>query len=176
MKAIHFILIGLIVPLMCTKSTEIPTFFKSQGVKWNNGDSVYILFRHAEKQSGDDPLLTAEGENRARNLAKVIEGLTEFSVYSSDYNRTKATVEPILSQYNKELKIYDPRKLSDFSNKLKESKNATFLIAGHSNTTPQLANKLCNCDVFPAIDESDYTNIFVVVQSDTVSRTFLLNY
>ena len=176
MKILQFILIGLIVPFMCTKSTEIPTFFKSQGVKWNTGDSVYILVRHAEKQSGDDPMLTDEGEIRARNLAKLIEGLEDFSVYSSDYKRTKATVAPIINQYNKELNIYDPRKLGDFANTLRESKNATFLIAGHSNTTPQLANKLCNCDVFPAIDESDYTNIYVVVQSDSISRTFLLNY
>ena len=72
--------------------------------------------------------------------------------------------------------IYDPRKLSDFSEQLISSEAGINIIAGHSNSTPTLANKLCKCSVFPSIDESEYSNIYVVVQSDSLSRTYILNY
>ena len=93
-----------------------------------------------------------------------------------DFNRTKETVEPLLERTNEELQIYDARNITDFSKELSSSTPGINVISGHSNTTPDLANRLCNCSVFPSIDESEYYNIYVVVQSDSLSRTYILNY
>jgi len=145
-------------------------------VVWEQDDKVYILVRHAEKQGGDDPELTSEGVARAERLSTILRGITKMNVYSSDYNRTRATVAPLVERMEEELSIYDARKLSDFADELENVEGGIHVVAGHSNTTPNLANDLCNCTVFPSIDESDYTNIYVVVQSDSLSRTYLLNY
>ncbi len=176
MKIIYTIFVLFLAPVMCTNNTNIPKYFQSENVVWKDSDKVYILVRHAEKQTGDDPELTSEGVIRAKKLALILEGIQEMDIYSSDYNRTKATIAPLCEKMDEDRIIYDARKLDEFSKELGTKEAGINIIAGHSNTTPSLANKLCNCSVFPNIDESDYTNIYVVVQSDSLSRTYVLNY
>lgn len=176
MKFIFSIFVIVLGSMMCTSSGNIPKYFQSENVVWDDHDKVFILVRHAEKKKGDDPELTVDGQKRAEKLSTILTGISELEIHSSDYKRTKATVAPIVDRMQEKLSIYDARKLDNFATSLQEGDAGVYLIAGHSNTTPNLANDLCNCTVFPKIDESDYTNIYVVVQSDSLSRTYLLNY
>ncbi len=176
MKIIFTSIVILLAPLMCTNLANIPRYLKNYNVSWDVSDKVYILVRHAEKDKGDDPHLTQEGLNRAQKLSTILKGPQNMNIYSSDFNRTKETVQPIAERLQEEVMIYNARKLDDFKRDLDTNSEGIHLIAGHSNTTPTLANKLCNCSVFPSIDESDYSNIYIVVQSDTLSRTYIVNY
>ncbi len=176
MKFIFSIFVIFLGSTMCTSSGNIPKYFQSENVVWGDDDKVFILVRHAEKQKGDDPELTAAGKKRAKKLSSILMGINDLEIHSSDYKRTKATVGPIADRMKEDLSIYDAGKLGDFATSLEESEAGIYLISGHSNSTPTLANDLCNCTVFPKIDESDYTNIYVVVLSDSTSSTYLLNY
>jgi len=151
-------------------------FLRSNIGNWKQSDKVIVLVRHAEKQSGDNPHLTEAGNQRAQKLATYLGDLEVKSIYSSDYNRTIETATPLANKLKKEPLIYNPRELQQFSDMLLLKEAGLYVVVGHSNTTPTLSNYLCNCDDFPSIDESDYTNIYVVVQRGDEVVTHTLKY
>ena len=53
-----------------------------------------------------------------------------------------------------------PGDLPALANELLEDRNNA-LIVGHSNTTPDLTRRLCQCDISD-MDESEYDLLFVV--------------
>lgn len=121
----------------------------------------FYLVRHAEKQTGDDPLLTPEGEARAATLAQILadKGLTQ--IHSTNYRRTLETAAPIAERTGLEVALYDPRDLSGFADELRASKGV-HLVVGHSNTTPQLAQAL-GAEPGSEIDESsEYDRLYVI--------------
>lgn len=161
---------------MCSKIGNIPVYFQNYNVSWSADDKIFILFRHGEKQKGDDPSLTNDGVRRAEKLSEILKGTKNLNIYSSDFKRTRETVQPLLDRTGEELFIYDARKIDDFSTQILSNSDGINIVSGHSNTTPELANKLCKCSAFPSIDETQYSNIYVVVLSDNVSKTYILNY
>lgn len=127
-------------------------------------DSQYSLYlvRHAEKQADGtkDPDLTAQGEQRAEKLAVWLADKNIADVWSSDYQRSRHTAKPSLTNPGLELKLYDPRDLPALASKLRDNQNNA-LVVGHSNTTPQLAGLLCDCMV-AEMDDLEYDLLFVV--------------
>ncbi len=176
MKAANLIILICFTLCSCTNYLHVPDFLRSQSIKWKKSDKVYILFRHAEKMSGDDPHLKEEGTERAQRLANMWNKKGVTQVYSTDYNRTKETVAPLLESIQQSYELYNPRKLGAFSEMLLSKPAGVYVISGHSNTTPTLANKLCDCEEYPNIDESDYSNIFVVVSNDKGATAYTLTY
>jgi broad specificity phosphatase PhoE len=120
------------------------------------------LVRHAEKQADGsrDPELTEAGTHRAENLAGWFEDKDIRDVWSSDYKRTRDTAKPTLSKLGLKLKIYDAHDLPALSETLLSNQNNA-LIVGHSNTTPELARLLCDCDI-DDMDDLEYDRIIVV--------------
>ncbi len=120
------------------------------------------LVRHAEKQADGsrDPELTEAGTLRAENLAGWFEDKDIRNIWSSDYKRTRDTAKPTLSRLDLKLKIYDPRDLPALSESLLSNQNNA-LIVGHSNTTPELARLLCDCEI-EDMDDSEYDRLIVV--------------
>ena len=134
------------------------------GVK--SQDFQLYLVRHAEKQAdaGPDPHLTTSGHQRASKLADWLQDKSITDIWSSDYFRTRETAQPLADAVGKQLKIYDPHELEVLaSNLLEASHNA--LVVGHSNTTPELARILCQCDI-EVMDESEYDRLIVVDVDD----------
>ena len=124
------------------------------------------LIRHAEKvQDGNsDPVLTETGKQRSENLADWFSDRQIENIWSSDYKRTRDTAKPIASKLNIDLTIYDPRNLPKLTESLKTNqKNA--IVVGHSNTTPELARLLCNCEIAD-MDEFEHDRVIVVLISD----------
>ena len=117
-----------------------------------------ILVRHAEKRKGSDPALTTYGTARAQFLAGWLENKNIQQIWSSDYNRTRDTAAPLAKQLKLELSYYDPGNLKGFSQQLLENKENAFVV-GHSNTTPELASLLCDCEV-SAMDQTQYELAF----------------
>lgn len=124
--------------------------------------TTFVLVRHAEKESGNDPVLTAEGKQRALNLQKILDKQKINAVLSTNFNRTKNTVQPLAEAKGITVQTYESLKQPQLEELISKNKGGVVLICGHSNTTPALANLLLGSDQFKAWDDSDYGNILIV--------------
>ena len=61
-----------------------------------------------------------------------------------------------------EIQVYDAKKQDDLIKQIMESKTKRFLIVGHSNTVPGLANLLTKKEVFKNLDDAEYGVIWVI--------------
>jgi len=145
-----------------------------------SGTTTVILVRHAEKASGSgDPDLSESGRARARELARVLADVRLEALYATQYLRTRRTLEPIAEQRGLEVRV-DPVEGGDlpgyarrFAAALVERHaGGTVLVAGHSNTVPQLIEAL-GVTPAPAIDETDYDDLFVVLRTGEGEPTLL---
>ncbi|CAM3424417.1 SixA phosphatase family protein [Aequorivita lipolytica] len=130
-----------------------------------NYSATYYLIRHAEKVRTDpkdqDPGLSIDGMMRAKRWASYFEPIKIDEIYITRYMRTKQTISLIAQQKQVSPKRYDPNTVysEDF---LKQTNGKTVLISGHSNTTPQLVNKLIGEEKFKEMDDSDNATLFKV--------------
>ncbi len=129
-------------------------------------DKTIVLVRHAERDgtmtSTPDPPLSAEGKERAERLAQVIKKYKPHEIFSTDFKRTRDTAAPIAAKRHKVLQIYDATKAQDLIDKMMKSTTEHYLIVGHSNTIPMLANLLAKKEVFRQLLETEYGVIWVV--------------
>jgi broad specificity phosphatase PhoE len=127
-----------------------------------DGSFTIYLVRHAEKiQDGSrDPELTEIGNQRSEKLADWFSDKDIEVIWSSDYKRTRDTATPILAKLEIDLTLYDPRDLPGFTEKLMAQPHNA-LVIGHSNTTPQLARLLCDCEIAD-MDESEHDRIIMI--------------
>ncbi len=141
-----------------------------------------ILVRHAEKETSEmtdeaDPMLSAEGRERARRLVKTIGKYRPGAFYSTDYKRTRDTVTPLAEKRNKKVLIYDARQPQKLIKHIMQSKIKRFVIAGHSNTIPGLANLITKKELFKNLDDSEYTVIWLIrLKNGKVTKLELLDY
>jgi broad specificity phosphatase PhoE len=142
--------------------------------------TTIILVRHAEKGSDgtDDPDLTAAGIERAKRLIDLFSAANIDAFYSTKFKRTKNTVSPLAQSKGKEVMIYDNVKPATVDELISKNQGKTILIAGHSNTIPQLANQLLGKEQFQTYADTDYGNIIMVsvVEKAKVASYTLLRY
>ena len=104
--------------------------------------TTYYVVRHAEKvDDSRDPDLSEKGKVRAENLKVVLQGKKIEAIYSSNFIRTKGTVQPLATAKGLTIALYNPADQMDFIEHLKASKKNT-VIAGHSNTIRYIINGL----------------------------------
>ncbi|NVJ96947.1 MAG: gamma subclass chorismate mutase AroQ [Alphaproteobacteria bacterium] len=132
-------------------------------------DTTIYLVRHAEKASDGtrDPDLTPAGHERAQWIAHYLADRGLTAVFSTNYKRTRQTAAPTAKMAGLPVSIYDPRALEEFAAELK-AKDGTFLVVGHSNTTPHLANLLANSTLKYA-GEDVYDQVIKVSLADSKS-------
>jgi broad specificity phosphatase PhoE len=138
--------------------------------------TTFILVRHAEK-AGSDRLsgLTLAGKERAERLATHLADAPVKAVYSTDYTRTKATAQPTASNHQLDVQLYMSDQLDSLSQALKvRHKEGVVLLVGHSNTTPALANSLIGEEKFLPIDETDYSQMYIVTCREDQRCTAIL--
>ncbi len=131
------------------------------------GDAAKIyLVRHAEKQSGNDPLLTPAGNVRAGDLLRALKDKKIQRIYVTEYRRTQNTGDSLRIQ----LGIDTVRYLSDTSCidlfkqiQAHQDMDKAILIIGHSNTIPLMIRKFGLAD-YPAdyIPDKEFDNLFLV--------------
>lgn len=114
-------------------------------------DTIAVaLLRHAEKSTpdpkdpkADDPPLTAAGEARAQRLASLLAAAPLGGVYATQLRRTVDTVEPLAKARGVEVAKIDAQNRDELMKRIKGTPRATLaVVAGHSNTIPQLAKEL----------------------------------
>ncbi|MEM1323385.1 MAG: phosphoglycerate mutase family protein [Bacteroidota bacterium] len=129
--------------------------------------STIYLLRHAEKDltsPGVDkrnPPLSAEGQARAQQLRHNLKDAGIDRIFSSDYIRTRTTVQPLAELLGLEIEGYNAKELPPFAEQLKEL-SGNILVSGHSNTTPKLV-KLLGGAPGPAIKEkTEFDRLYVL--------------
>lgn len=136
--------------------------------------ATFILVRHGEKTSDTerDPDLSAAGVERARQLARRLAGDDITAIYTTDYRRTRQTVEPTAAAHRIDAETYDAKLPADeFAARLKAAHpRGTVLVAGHSNTVPDIVAALCECETAP-MPETEYDRLSTVhVAADGSAR------
>lgn len=126
-----------------------------------HADGTYYVVRHAEKQAGDNPILTHKGIKRAAHIAGMLKGEPIVEVYSTPTYRTIMTATPTAANKGLEVILFDTTDLAGFAEMLK-AKSGTYLIVAHSSSTPDLASLLSGT-AQPKLAETDFEQIFKVV-------------
>ncbi|HZY81398.1 MAG TPA: phosphoglycerate mutase family protein [Cyclobacteriaceae bacterium] len=127
-----------------------------------SAQTTFILVRHAEKENtpGDkDPMLTKEGQARAQSLVHLLDKQKIDAIYSTNFNRTKNTVQPLADTKGVTIQTYQSLNLEEL---LAKHNGKTVVICGHSNTIPQFANALLGGKSFENFDDSDYGNLIII--------------
>lgn len=133
--------------------------------------TTVILVRHAEKPTDGtltDPPLTEEGQQRARELARVVGSTGVSAIYTTPYARTRQTAAPtaeLLKLTPLEVRAGGTYAADLAARIVKEHAGETVLVVGHSNTTQQLMQALGIADA-PKIEESTYDNLFIVTLAE----------
>lgn len=133
---------------------------------FGQNQTTFILVRHAEKADDGtrNPPLTEEGNQRAMNIASMLENQDIAALYSTPFKRTQQTLKPLAEAKELEVQDYDPYAKGDWLASLAEKHgNGTVVISGHSNTIPLLANTLLGNETFSQFDEKDYSNFIIIV-------------
>lgn len=152
------------------------------GAAAQSATKTIVLVRHAEKMppvdtDKGDPDLSAEGKARAERLAKVLKKYKPHEIFATDYKRTKQTVEPIAKMRKKEIQTYDPTKQADLVAKIMPTKTDHYLIVGHSNTIPALANLIAKKELFRNLLDTEYGVFWVIrMKNGAVTKVEMFPY
>lgn len=126
--------------------------------------TTVLLVRHADidvPPLSNDPHLNAAGRRRAMGLAHIAGGSGVTAIFTSTFTRTVQTVQPLAIQLGLVARPVPPPAV------LAQQVTAgglgnVVVIAGHSNTVPEMIEALGVPAPAPAIGEREFDNLFVV--------------
>ncbi|WP_417689636.1 SixA phosphatase family protein [Pseudidiomarina sp.] len=122
-----------------------------------NEFTVYVA-RHAEKAVAEsDPPLSEKGQKRAQALAYLLQKAELKAIYSTPYQRTQMTAQPLAESLGLTVQNYRPGDAEVTLEAIKERAENT-LIVGHSNTVPALVRGLGGQS--ERLTEQDYGDLF----------------
>jgi phosphohistidine phosphatase SixA len=131
-----------------------------------------ILVRHAEKGTDDakDPSLSEAGTRRAEVLARLLARARPTRLVASEFKRTQATLAPLGKALGLELSIVPAGKPEALLAELRAAEpGSTWVVAGHSNTLPALAQglgltlpDLKSTPQGPMLGDDEYDRVFVL--------------
>lgn len=127
-------------------------------------DTIVIVVRHAEKSAApsDDPPLSDAGLRRAEALSHALSKTGVKAIFATQYARTQETVEPTAKALQVRVTKVDAAKTQMLVDQVREEhRGQVVLIAGHSNTVPEVIDGLGGGQI-PAIPETEFDNLFVV--------------
>jgi 2,3-bisphosphoglycerate-dependent phosphoglycerate mutase len=161
---------------------SVVILFACGSAAFAQGKKTIILVRHAEKETGsmadqNDPPLSAAGVQRAERFRKLAGKFRPGAVYSTDFKRTRGTAEPIAKKRHVEIQTYDPKNNAELIDRIMKSKTKRFVVVGHSNTIPGLANQITKKELFKNLDDAEYGTIWVIRMKDgRIKKTEILQY
>lgn len=133
--------------------------------------TVFVT-RHAEKaDQPKDPELSQLGQQRALNLAMILQHVPLQTIYTTPYRRTQQTAEPTATQHQVTLMTYAAGSAEQLVQMVLQQQQNT-LVVGHSNTVPNLVRLFGGSA--PELTEQDYGDLFVLhFVNGTVTTTRL---
>lgn len=133
-----------------------------------------VLVRHAEKDTTiadePDPDLSPAGRERVVRLENAIRRFRPYELYATATTRARRTIEELATRRRKVIQTYDPRQHVELVKNIIASKRRHFLIVGHSNTIPFLANLFAQKEIFRQLPDAEYGVIYVVKLKKGVFR------
>ncbi len=133
-------------------------------------ESVFFLVRHAEKvDESEDPPLSEVGHQIAQTLASLLRDARIERIYSSDFVRTRDTATPLVEDLGIELSLYDPGNLDELVKELLLVPGR-YLVVGHGDTTPELA-QLLGAEPGSDIARNEYDRLYVLVRRPGLGTT-----
>ncbi len=133
---------------------------------------VVLLLRHAEKAGTpkDDPPLTAAGRDRADALARLLADAGVTHLYSSEYRRTRETLQPLASRLSLDIRTLPARRIEAIVEAIQAlPPGSVVVLAGHSNTLPSLLRSFgVTSDGIGRLDERGF------IPDDVFDRLYIL--
>jgi phosphohistidine phosphatase SixA len=144
------------------------------------GVTKIFIVRHAEKETGKDPLLTAAGNARAGDLMRALQNEGIQKIYVSQFRRTQNTGDSLRLQLKIDTVHYAADTVCDnlISAIMEHSDfGKTILIIGHSNIIPQIIRKLGVTD-YPNgdIPDNEFDNLFVITYKKEKAKVKVMKY
>lgn len=132
---------------------------------------VYVM-RHLQAQTGQDPALTEEGTRKAKLLPGWFAGkAAPRAIYTSTLRRARETAAPLAQKLGLTPKLYDPAD-TDALIALVAAEPGSVLIVGHSNTVPDIVERLGGVRPEP-IQHDQHGDIWIVSGPGKVERSKL---
>jgi broad specificity phosphatase PhoE len=155
------------------------------GVRLAAAEQVIFLVRHAERADaaatpapagahsmlGDDPPLTAAGEQRAVRLAATLAQAGITDIVTTEFKRTRQTAAPLAEKLKITPIMSAAKDPGPLVARLKNAK-APVLVVGHANTLPDVIKALGVAEPV-AIGDNDYDNLFIVVRAPSGKATLI---
>ncbi len=139
--------------------------------------TTIFLVRHAEKMdSSRDPELSLPGKARAVRLMELLSNAGIDHIYSTDYIRTRNTAKPLSEKLDIVIDSYRPFEEEMVETLTKEMDGKQILVVGHSNTIPDLVNRLIDEKVYEQLADDAYSNLFVVTLIDGKATHYVLTF
>ena len=136
-------------------------------VRYGLTTTTLLVVRHAEKSvDGQDPPLCGLGMQRAAALAHLVERLPVAAAYHTQRQRTRLTVQPLAQQADPDIPLVevstDEGAPGLIEHVFANHAGRTVVIAGHSETVPEIVQQLSN-ETVAAIGRYEYDNLYVVI-------------
>lgn len=120
----------------------------------------WLVVRHADRNGNADEL-TAAGKRRAEALKSLGENLRVTAIYSTDYKRTRETVQPLAEALGIDVQLYDVADPNWLDAAAEENAGGVIVVVGHSNTTPAVVRALAGVKS-PEIGHDQYDQLFLI--------------
>jgi phosphohistidine phosphatase SixA len=133
--------------------------------------SSYFVMRHLQKDSGEDPGLSAEGRRNAERLAGQFAAEGPTAIYVSTTRRARETAAPLAAKLGMKPKEYDPRDTPGLIAQV-QAESGIVLIVGHSNTVPDIV-ELLGGERPAALLETDFGGIWHVAEGGKTEKKVL---
>jgi broad specificity phosphatase PhoE len=130
----------------------------------NTPPTVVLLVRHAEKGGtpATDPALTSDGSARAAGLVRLAKDSGARAIYATEFQRAQKTVQPLAAQLGIAVTTRPAADVDGLVADIRDHRRGeVVVVAGHSNTIPQIIQKLGG-GMVPAIAESEFDNLYVL--------------
>lgn len=150
-------------------------------------DQIIFIVRHAERAAptgqaaapahgmmGDDPPLSAAGEQRAAKLAAMLAGSGIKQIFTTEFKRTRQTAAPLAQKLKLTPVMAAAKDPAPLVAQLRRTQG-NVLIVGHSNTLPDLIRKLGVTQAV-TIGDNDYDDLFIVVRTAGGATLVRLKY
>jgi broad specificity phosphatase PhoE len=137
-----------------------------------NPVTTVILVRHAERESQErDSPLSAAGQARAKELARVLAGVKIDAIYTTQYKRTQETIAPLAaaSSLTPVVRTAGDTYAVELAKHIRATHaGQTVVVVGHSNTTLEVMRALgaSASDLPASIPDSEYDDLFVFTDVD----------
>jgi phosphohistidine phosphatase SixA len=146
--------------------SSAPGFFVVTGTEFQTGNiflkkkqvTTVLLVRHGEKSND---ALTTQGLARAEKLAHAARKAGIKAIYTTNFNRTRQTVQPLAQALNLQPIVYNDNAWL-VSQVMANHRGDVVLVAGHSNTVPEIITALGGDRRCCPIDD-EFDNLCLVV-------------